>query len=154
MTATTGPDQPLADELTGYLLRLADLLGYDLDLDTLDPVCGHDPKQVLEWASAGTDHAALTYLRHLLAEPISFLQSQAEPGSGDAQLLADLLEHDRQLDQARDVASRRYATACARLRGSGLTWPRQPDQPAPPDGGDVEQFREFLDNISPEDFAD
>lgn len=153
MTATTGPDQPLADELTGYLVRLADLLGYDLDLDTLDPVCGHDPRQVLEWASAGTQHAALTFLRHLLAGPISFLRSQAAPGSGDEQLLAGLLEHDRKLDQARDVASRRYGDACGKLRSSGLTWPRQPDQSAP-SGGDVERFREFLDNINPEDFAD
>lgn len=154
MTPTTGPDQPLADELTGYLVRLADLLGYDLDLDALDPVCGHDPRQVLEWAAAGTQHAALTYLRHLLAGPISFLQTQAAPGSGDEQLLADLLDHDRQLDQARDAASRRYAAACGKLRSSGLTWPHRADQPDPPGGGDVERFREFLDNISPEDFAD
>lgn len=153
MTSTTGPDQPLADELTGYLVRLADLLGYDLDLDTLDPVCGHDPGPVLEWASAGTQHAALTFLRHLLAGPISFLRSQAEPDDPNVQLLADLLAHDRTIDQARDVASRRFGAACARLRSSGLTWPRQADQPDP-SGGDVERFREFLDNISPEDFAD
>jgi hypothetical protein len=120
--------------LTAYLVELADLIGYDLDLDELEPVTGIHPLMVIEWATAGTDHACLAYIRGLLAGPIGFLQQHtdrtgsAEVSDLDLSLLAELREQDQRLCEALDAASRRYAAACQALLHTGLIWSRVADE--------------------------
>jgi hypothetical protein len=126
--------------LTAYLVELADLIGYDLDLDELEPVTGIHPLMVIQWATAGADHACLAFTRSLLAGPTGFLQQHTDrsgSGSGevsdlDLSLLAELREQDQRLSEALDAASRRYAAACQALVHTGLVWSRVADEHTEP----------------------
>lgn len=146
----------LLGQLTAHLVRLAEQLGYQVELDELDAACAFYTRQVLDWAEAGTGHAALTYQRNLLAGPISFLQQH--PDRTNHTLLGDLLDQDRWLEAAQDAASRRYADACQTLYAdaSGLIWshetaagadasttaaPGQPPASDPPADVDSPAFR-------------
>jgi hypothetical protein len=117
--------------LTAYLANLADLLGYDLDLDALEPVTGLHTEQVIAWAEAGARHATIAYTRTLLAAPIAFLRANPSHSQPDDHLLANLLDHAQRYDEALDHASRCYAAACHALTGAGLVWPRTPEATPP-----------------------
>lgn len=118
--------------LTVYLVELADLLGYDIDLDALESVTGLHTELVIAWAEAGGRHATIAHTRMLLAAPISFLRTNPSDSQADQHLLANLLDHHQRYDEDLDQASRCYAAACHALTGTGLMWPRTRQPPPPP----------------------
>ena len=67
-------------DLTDHLQTLAGQVGYDLDLDELDPVTGHEPRLVTDWAVRAGRHAALGYARWLLDGPEEFLRQSLADG--------------------------------------------------------------------------
>lgn len=110
--------------LTAYLVKLAELLGYDVDLAELAPATGLYPEPVLAWAEAGTRHATIAHMRTLLAAPIALLRGDPAGCAADQHLLASLLDRDQHYDEELDHASWRYAAACHALLGTGLVWLR------------------------------
>jgi hypothetical protein len=155
MTSPANATQPADDPppreptsgLSAYLATLAGQLGYDVDLEELDPVTGFHPRLVVSWALSGARHAGLAHARSLLAGPVAFLREQDAPGDqGDDQrgaeddglhacMLADVLRVRDRLDHDLLAAARSYAAACQALAvtGLGLVWPREdpPGQPPP-----------------------
>jgi hypothetical protein len=130
--------------MSAYLAALADQVGYDIDLDELDPAIGFHPALVISWALTGARHAGLAHARSMLSGPIAFLREQDAPDDqrGDqddglhACLLADILRVRDRLEADLLAAARSYAAACRALAGTdlGLVWPRGdlPDRPTPP----------------------
>jgi hypothetical protein len=118
--------------LTTYLVALADLLGYDVDLDALESVTGLHTELVIAWAEAGGRHATIAHNRMLLAAPIVFLRANGSTSPADQHLLANLRDHHQRYDEDLDHASRCYAAACHALTGTGLVWPRTRQATATP----------------------
>jgi hypothetical protein len=145
---TEPPDVPpaglphdLSERLGAYLVVLAGRVGYDVDLDELDPVTGFHPALVVSWALSGARHAGLAHARSLLAGPAAFLREQDFPANRDdglhAGMLADIVRVRDRLDRDLFAATGAYAGTCQALAdtGLGLVWPREGQPDDPPPGG-------------------
>lgn len=115
-------------DLTDHLGVLARQTGYNVDLDELDPVTGHEPRLVTTWALSAGRHAALAYARWLLDGPDEFLRAAAADGEHTiaAALLPDLVATELLLDAQLRISAGVFGRACHALAGAGLglVWPR------------------------------
>jgi hypothetical protein len=142
-------------DLTDHLQALAGQVGYDIDPDELDPVTGHEPRLVTDWALRAGRHAALGYGRWLLDGPEEFLSESLADGEDTiaALLLPGVVAAGRRLDTELRHVTSLFTHSCATLAGTrlGLIWPRE--TAAPPVRPDPGEHRRLLDALTAAGFA-
>jgi len=136
-------------DLTDHLQALAGQVGYDIDLDELDPVTGHEPRLVTEWAVRAGRHAALAYARWLLQGPEATLREFAADGDDTIAdlLLPHVLAAGHRLDAELRHVTSLFTHGCTALAGTnlGLLWPHDTTTaPACPEAGTLHRLTTAL----------